>query len=154
MATKKTTGKKRIQPKVEEPEVDAVETEDDDDADPTFMDSSGQLVVDDPNAEVEDEEDEDDDEVADEEPPDPNAIDQAPEGTPGFVQQNYPGMPKDGIVLAPDDQVYVEADLIDGKLHLTKPVYRAVKPYRSNRLVFNQVYAIGQVIPAKDAVKL
>lgn len=159
MATSKKATKKRIPTKSEEPQVANTEEPDEDATDdagnPTHMDAAGQLYVDDPNAETEDdEEDEDDDAANDDDEVDPNAVEEAPEGTPGFTQQNYPGMPRDGIVLAPSDPMYVKGEQIGDRIHLTEAVYRAVKPYRSNRWIFNQLYGRGSVVPARDVIKL
>ena len=99
-------------------------------------------------AEDEDDEPEEPDVSPDDVEPDPSGVlNEAPEGTPGFVQQRYPGMPRSGIVLAPADPVYVKGVVIDRNVHLTTPVYRAFMPHNSQRWMFRQLYGQGAVVP-------
>lgn len=58
-----------------------------------------------------------------------------------------PSAPKDGIVLGPDEPLRVEGEEHDNFIHLTKPVYRAFRPFRTKRWQFRLEYSAHQIIP-------
>lgn len=73
--------------------------------------------------------------------------DNAAETVQEATERYYPGQPKDGIVLGPDDPLRVEGKVIGNEVHLTKPVYRANQPSNSHRWMFYQLYGRGAVVP-------
>lgn len=69
-----------------------------------------------------------------------------------WTQPHYPGMPRHGIVLGPNDPNYVRGIRRGPVVELTQDVYRAVKPSTSFTYTFSLIANKGGRIDAENCI--